>query len=387
MLKYIVKSAFTANTPVGKKTLNKGEATCLSHSSAKQLLGKGVLVEKNVGIDLLYRYENRVYQLITCLGFSLQEAQQAAADLINSLLKRHEALKTSQPPSLAFLEEVEEFNRTSTGGNPISKIDSDEGAGEWAGYRCNIGDGCHHGCLYCYAEGIKVTRFSQIVSAEAWRNEIVKEYSTKKCRKYDAPVMFPTTHDISPTYLPAYRCHLYNILNAGNTVVLVSKPHRECIEAICSEFSSFRDTMIFRFTIGALNDAVLRHWDQNAPNLEERLACLRLAFENGYKTSVSTEPMLCDRIEAEKLYYTVEPYVTEDIWFGKMNGKGGLRNNPDPEVATQAVTVMENQTDDEILELVEQLQGLPKVAWKDSIKKIINPTPKNSEESGGEEND
>jgi len=372
MLNYLVKSAFTANTPVGKKTWNRGEAACLSHTNAKHLLSKGILVEKNVGLDLLYRYEERVYQLITRLGFMTLDAQKAAADLINSLLKRHEALKTSQPPSSAFLEEVEEFNRTATGGNPISKIDSDEGAGEWAGYRCNIGDGCHHGCLYCYAEGMKVTRWGQIESAEAWRTEVVKEYSTKKCRKYDEPIMFPTTHDISPTYLPAYRCHLYNILNAGNRVVLVSKPHRECIEAICNEFTSFRDTMTFRFTIGALNDAVLRHWDQCAPDLEERLECLRLAFENGYKTSVSTEPMLCDRSEAEKLYYTLEPYVTEDIWFGKMNGKGGLRKSPDPEVAEQAVAVLENQTDDEILELVEQLKGLPKVAWKDSITKVIN---------------
>jgi len=371
MLNYLVKSKFATNTPVGQKIWNKGEALSLSHSSAKPLLGKGVLVERNVGFDLLYRYEDRVYQLVTRLGLPLHEAQQAAADLIISLLKRHEALKTSQPPSLAFLEEVEEFNRNATGGSPISKIDSEEGAGEWAGYRCNIGDGCHHGCLYCYAEGLKVTRFGQVESAEAWRNEVVKDYSTKKCKKYDAPIMFPTTHDISPTYLPAYRCHLYNILNAGNNVVLVSKPHRECIEAICNEFTSFRDSMTFRFTIGALNDAVLRHWDQGAPDLEERLACLRLAFENGYKTSISTEPMLCDRIEAERLYYTVEPYVTEDIWFGKMNGKGGLRNSPDPEVAAQAVTVLENQTDDEILELVEQLRGLSKVAWKDSIKSTI----------------
>lgn len=379
MLKYLVKSAFTANTPAGKKTWNKGEATRLSHSNARKLLEKGVLVEKNIGLDLLYRYEDRVYQLITRLAYSRQEAQQAAANLITSLLKRHEALKTSQPPSLAFLEEVEEFNHIATGGNPISKIDSEEGAGEWAGYRCNIGDGCHHGCLYCYAEGMKVTRFGQVESAEAWRNEVVKDYSTKNCKKYDKPIMFPTTHDISPTYLPAYRCHLYNILNSGNNVVLVSKPHRECIEAICNEFTSFRDSMTFRFTIGALNDAVLRHWDQDAPDLEERLACLRLAFENGYKTSISTEPMLCDRIEAEKLYYTVEPYVTEDIWFGKMNGKGGLRNNPDPEVAAQAVTVMENQTDDEILELVEQLKGLPKVAWKDSVKSVITKHAVSSE--------
>lgn len=379
MLKYLVKSPFTTNTPAGKKTWNRGEATCLSHVNAKSLLAKGVLVESNVGLDLLYRYEKRVYELMTLLDYSLQEAHVEAGKLISSLLKRHDALKKSNAPSQEFLEEVDEFNRNSTGSNPITKIPSDEGAGEWAGYRCNIGEGCSHGCLYCYAENMAVVRFGRVESAEAWRNEVIRNMTSKKCKRYDEPIMFPTSHDVSPTYLPAYRCHLYNILSAGNKVVLVSKPHRECIEAICSEFSSFRDTIIFRFTIGGLNEEVMRHWEPGAPALAERLECLKYAFEQGYKTSVSAEPMLCGRTEAEKLYYTVEPYVTEDIWFGKMKYIGGMKNNPDPEIADQAVSVQENQTNDEILELVYKLKGLPKVAWKDSIKNIIGITETNNQ--------
>lgn len=382
MLKYLVKSQFTAKTPLGPKNLNSGEVISLSHTNAKPLVEKGLLVEKNIGLDLLHRYEARVYVLRAYLGYSLQVAQVAARNLIDSLLKRHEALKTSDAPSLEFLEEVEEFNRTSTGENPISKINSDTGAGEWAGNRCNIADGCHHGCIYCWAEDLKVIRYGQVASADAWRIEVVKNYSTKNCKRYDEPIMFPTTHDISPTYLHPYRCHLYNILIARNRVVLVSKPHRECIEAICAEFSSFRDTLTFRFTIGGLDDDVMKHWEPGAPPLAERLECLQYAFDQGFKTSVSAEPMLGGPVEAEKLYYTVEPYVTEDIWFGKMKYISGLKNDPDPIIAAQAIAVLDNQTNDEIMELVGKLKGLPKVEWKDSIKNIINPPLKKQKKGG-----
>lgn len=382
MLKFLVKSPFTVKTPLGPKKLNSGEVISLSHTSAKSLVAKGLMVEKNIGLDLLHRYEARVYVLRAYLGYPLQVAQVAASNLIDSLLKRHEALKTANAPSLEFLEEVEEFNRTSTGDNPISKINSDTGAGEWAGYSCNIGDGCSSGCLYCYAENMKVVRFKYVESAEAWRNEVIKDCTTKKCKKYDEPIMFPTTHNLSPTYLHPFKCHLYNILSARNIVFLVSKPHRECIEAICSEFSSFRDTLTFRFTIGGLDNDVMKHWEPGAPSLAERLDCLQYAFEQGFKTSVSAEPMLGGPVEAEKLYYTVEPYVTEDIWFGKMKYISGLKNDPDPVIAAQANAVFDNQTNDEIMELVGKLKGLPKVSWKDSIKDIINP-PLKKQKNGG----
>jgi hypothetical protein len=116
----------------------------------------------------------------------------------------------------------------------------------------------------------------------------------------------------------------------------------------------------------------MRHWEPGAPALAERLECLKYAFDQGYKTSVSAEPMHGGRDDAEKLYYTVEPYVTEDIWFGKMKYISGMKNDPDPEIAAQTVAVQENQTKDEILELVGKLRGLPKVEWKDSIKEVID---------------
>jgi len=279
-------------------------------------------------------------------------------------------VKSSVPPSPEFLAEVEVFNQTTQGKNAVHKELSEKGVGEWAGYTCNIGNGCSHGCLYCYAEKMAV-RFGRVANSEAWQAETLRDVSTESCKKYDSTIMFPTTHDITPKYLPAYRVHLYNLLEAGNKVLVVSKPNFESIRVICSEFSSYRDNMMFRFTIGCLDAENMRHWEPGAPPIEERLQCLKHAFEQGYTTSVSVEPMLGGRYEAVKLYHLLEPFITHEIWFGKMNNIGGLKSSEIPEMAQKATELIALQSDDEILELVAILNGLAKVKWKDSIQAII----------------
>ncbi|WP_223906367.1 hypothetical protein [Geobacter sp. AOG1] len=357
--------------------MKKGEALCLSCSKAASLISRGLIVDAHIGLDLLDKYETRAKVLMEKLGYSQGGAQTEAVQLVNSCLKRHESMKSTRSPGAEFLAKVEEFNRNATGKNPITKVDAETGVGEWAGYRCNIGHGCSHGCLYCYAEKM-ATRFKRVDGAEEWREEVLQDLSTEGCKKYDSAIMFPTSHDITPNYLDAYQCHLYNILSSGNRVVLVSKPHRESIEAICAEFSSFRDVLTFRFTIGGIDTTAMRHWEPGAPALAERLDCLKHAFEAGYRTSVSAEPMLGGSEEAEKLYYMLEPYATEDLWFGKMNMVGGLRKNQDPEIVRYATELYNLQTDEEIMELVEKLDGLSKVQWKDSVKEIIEKAAQSS---------
>jgi len=370
MARFIVRSPVSLKSPIGCQTWKKGEALRLSTSPATaSLVSHGFLVEEHIGINLLDIYEARVKVLVDKLGYRSTDAQAEALQFVGSLLRRHESFKNAPNPSPEFLAEVDEFNRTSTGNNPVTKVEAGTGVGEWAGYRCNIGSGCSHGCLYCYAEKM-ATRFDRVSGSEEWRNEVLKDTSTVGIKQYDAHIMFPTTHDITPAYLPAYRCHLYNMLKAGNKILVVSKPHRESIQAICVDALPFRDQLLFRFTIGGLDEAVMSHWEPGAPLFSERFECLKLAFENGYATSVSSEPMLCGKEEAVKLYHLLEPYVTKEIWFGKMNRIGGMKNDPDPTKASYSKLIVEQQTDDEILELVGQLDGQPKVAWKDSIQEV-----------------
>ena len=370
MNSYSVVKSFEVKTLTGNKVFKRGEAIRLSFAKAATLMANGLLIDAHVGKNMLDKYETRVTVLMEKLGYSREDAQTEAMQLVTSCLKRHESTKTIKPPTEGFLDEVEEFNRTAQGKNPVHKEQSEKGVGEWAGYTCNIGNGCSHGCRYCYAEKMAV-RFGRIVNSEAWQEEQLRNVSTLECKKYDSTIMFPTTHDITPAYLPAYRVHLYNLLNAGNTVLVVTKPHIESIQAICSEFSSFRDNLMFRFTIGGLNPEVMSHWEPGAPLFEERLQSLKYAFEQGYTTSLSAEPMLGGRDEAVKLYYLLEPFITKEIWFGKMNNIGGFKASTDPEVARHAKELLKLQADDEIMEMVDYLNGLSKVKWKDSVKEII----------------
>lgn len=368
MFDYLINTPFKTTT----RTMNKGEALRLSSTSPKamQLVVGGYLVEVNVGLDLLSRFDSRVNLLMDKLAYPRERAVAEATAMITACLKRHESLKKVVPPSEEFLHEVAEFNKAATGKNPISKEQSEKGVGEWAGYRCNIGTGCAHGCLYCYAENF-ATRFGRVGGSEGWREEVARDVATADCKKYPEPIMFPTTHDVTAAYLQPYRCHLHNILNAGNAVVIVSKPHEESIRAICTEFSSFRDNMTFRFSIGGLDNEAMRIWEPGAPVLAERLKCLRIAFEHGFKTSISAEPMLGDSQDAERLYYVVEPFITEDIWFGKMRNVGRHRKSSDPEVVRRATKLIAAQSDQEIIRLVDAMKGLPKVRWKDSIQDVI----------------
>ena len=60
------------------------------------------------------------------------------------------------------------------------------------------------------------------------------------------------------------------------------------------------------------NNEVLKFWEPGAPSFDERIACLKYAYEAGYATSISCEPMLDDKIDL--VIDAVRPDVTHSIW-------------------------------------------------------------------------
>lgn len=254
--------------------------------------------------------------------------------------------------------------------NKFNKVRSEYGVGEWASYSYNVGLGCMHNCLYCYARADAV-KYLNILSPSNWVKEKVNIYKQDINSKADKRVMFPSTHDITPGYLDIYMKTLNNMLKAGNEVLLASKPHSKCIEKICAKFDGYKDKMEFRFTIGTLNGQVSKFWEPGAPMPDERIDALRLAFNSGYKTSVSIEPMLEGHEEAHAVFRKVDPYVNKTIWIGMMNLPKQrvdltVKENND---AVNKVLIL--QTDENIMKLYRELKDEPKVRWKDSIKKVI----------------
>jgi len=244
------------------------------------------------------------------------------------------------------------------------------GTREWAVENVNCVTGCEHGCIYCYARSNAI-RFKLISGKEEWEHPKVRQHDVeKKRKKIDGRVMFPTTHDITPGVLQPCIQVLRNLLEAGNQVLVVSKPHLECVKEICQEFEEYKDKILFRFTIGAFDDSILEHWEPNAPNFLERFSSLQHAYTEGFQTSVSVEPML-DAENVIELFQMLESFVTDAIWIGKMN-----QIKRRVEAVTEAdkfyvERILNGQIDERITNIYQILKDEPKVKWKESIKKIV----------------
>ncbi len=245
------------------------------------------------------------------------------------------------------------------------------GTFEWASSNVNFIKGCVHDCKYCFAKSNGV-RFKRC-TAESWKIEVVQEHKLNKYyRKRKGTVMFPSSHDITPKHADLAIGVLKELFRARNNVLIVSKPHLEVIEKLCNHFPEYKDKILFRFTIGSLNNDVLKFWEPNAPSFDERLASLKFAYAQGFKTSVSCEPALDGN--TYELVQKLSPYVTDSIWIGLANRlKGNLKLNGygDAETKGMADNLKKLQNKEWVYELSDKLAANPKIRWKDSIKEIL----------------
>lgn len=244
------------------------------------------------------------------------------------------------------------------------------GTKEWAKKSLNFIKGCAHDCLYCYAKEGAVRH--KRATPETWKDEVVNEEKLNhRFRRRDGRIMVPTTHDITPDHLEENVRFLQHILKPGNRVLIVSKPHLECIERLCVELQEFKGNICFRFTIGSANSETLRYWEPNAPSFEERLAALQHAHAQGFQTSISCEPMIDDRVDA--VVDAVSPFVTDTIWLGKGNMMvARVRMNGGTPEQVEAARALEDLMSDEFIRsLYDRYRENPMVKWKESLKEIL----------------
>lgn len=252
------------------------------------------------------------------------------------------------------------------------------GTKEWAETNVNIQLGCEHGCRYCYARYNAVKRHKWCTAKQWLDPVIVQSKVTRSFLKRSGIVMYPSTHDVTMLNRSESICVLGNLLDAGNRVLLVSKPNMVCIDDICRTFQEYRKQLSFRFTIGSMNDEVLSFWEPNAPDFQERLGCLRHAYKNGYRTSVSCEPFLdCDVNQITGLYAMCKPFITDSFWIGKLrhfNRRVNMTGVTSEQEERFVKPLKDAQSDEMIWEIyanphlhLEQL-----VRWKDSIREVID---------------
>ncbi len=246
------------------------------------------------------------------------------------------------------------------------------GTCEWATDNANFICGCIHDCKYCYSKEMSI-RFKRKTS-ENWTDEEINfKQLDKNFKKKDGYIMFPSSHDISPENIEYSIKFLSNLLKNGNHILIVTKPHLSVIETICNRFSDKKQNILFRFTIGSSNSDNLKFWEPNAPTYEERVESLKFAYNNGFNTSVSCEPIL--DVEINNLINCLLPFVSDAIWIGKANfllRRLKMNGITGKESLQKARELEDKQSDIWVQDIYNFYKDNPKIKWKESIKKIMN---------------
>ncbi len=250
----------------------------------------------------------------------------------------------------------------------MEKKDLKFGTKEWAPHNFNFMNGCSNDCVYCYAKEMSI-RFKRKTS-ETWKNEETVSMKGKSFNKKNGNIMFPSSHDITPGNIDLAITIIEKLLNSGNTLLIVTKPNFSCINTIINKFGNYKKNIFFRFTMGSSENKVLKLWEPNAPVFEERLKALNLAYNKGFSTSISCEPLLDNKFDT--LYQLVEPYVTDCIWVGKMNmAARRVKINTNSSFPIEKIEELTDwQNDKNIIELFIKYKDNNKIKWKESIKKI-----------------
>ncbi len=246
------------------------------------------------------------------------------------------------------------------------------GTQEWATHNINILSGCLHDCKYCYSKEMAV-RFKR-KNIDNWNIEELNTSVEKlKIPSSSGTIMFPSSHDLSPKFLDEEIQVIDLLIKNKKNVLLVTKPHLSVIKEICRNFNLNKDKIKFRFTIGSYDDNTLKFWEPNAPGIFERVESLMHAYEKGFETSISCEPMLDNKID-ELIVNTIE-YITDAIWLGKPNyllrrlKMNGFSTESDE--MKKARELLTDLNDQYIQSLYEKYHTNIKIKWKESVKKIV----------------
>lgn len=246
------------------------------------------------------------------------------------------------------------------------------GTKEWSEVSKNLFIGCKHNCIYCYGRLQTPCRCRAKLHNLPWEIMTPTLESFMKPKLYEGKrIMFPTLHDIFPENLSYTITYLKGLLEMGNQILIVSKPHFECIKTICNNFSKFKPQILFRFSIGSIHSSLLKLFEPNAPAFGERLDCLVQAYIQGYQTSVSCEPRY--DVDMIPLIDTLMPYVSDTIWIGQINHLKDLDlsrlNKSQQEKVKEILTSV--QSVENTIRAYQTLKDNPKIRYKYEIRKIL----------------
>ena len=239
------------------------------------------------------------------------------------------------------------------------------GTKEWAPNNENCCDGCEYDCRYCYAKksAIQYGRHTK----EDWHIMKPNARSKRPVQYREGGIMFPTTHDLQYEHHDWWMPFLTALLEKGNNVLIVTKSSIKSVELITNNLERFKDQIEFRFTIGTYNDETRQFWEPHAPTIRERILALQDAHWNGFKTSLSMEPLL--DFKPSRLIDQIDEYVTGTIWIGLMNHMKRSDFAENEEYWYTRILMINGINN--IRLVYEENKNNPKIRWIDSIRDLL----------------
>jgi DNA repair photolyase len=226
--------------------------------------------------------------------------------------------------------------------------------------------GCSNNCIFCYAAHNAVEK-EFVSSRAAWAFEKARRSQPDLSTKYSGRVMYPTSHDITPKYLPMHINVVRSLLEAGNELLICSKARLGCIKEIAKVCAIHKAKVVFMITVTTLDETQSIFWEPNAPLPAERILTLEYLHREGFKTSVLVEPLLQGPGSAIDIYNRVIEHVSDEIWFGTMNHVDTRVDASNPENAKAVALIKRYHSKENMRFLYDTMVDMPKVRFKRSI--------------------
>jgi hypothetical protein len=186
--------------------------------------------------------------------------------------------------------------------------------------------------------------------------------------------MFPTAHDITPEVMEPCRQFLIKLLDPGNEVLLVSKPHLVVMKYLWMSDAIWAATrkgrLTFRFSIGSHSDKARRYWEPGAPSIDERIECIKFIRESDGKVGVSSEPLL-EPWNVSDMAAELLPLINDTWWIGPINHIAQRVQCVTGQDYHEAREIGNWQTPALVREMYEKLKAKPQVRWKDAYKRLL----------------
>jgi DNA repair photolyase len=186
--------------------------------------------------------------------------------------------------------------------------------------------GCVSNCRYCFSKTNKIRK--GLKTSENWKDEVlIGRTIGDSYPRQTKQVMYPASHNLSPTFLNPSLTFIEQILKGGNSLFVVCKPYFPVIQRIVTEFKTFLPKITFSFTITSVDESTLRFWEPGAPDFEERLESLKYARSAGFRANVFCQPILDE--DPASLFEKVSRIASQirvgkfhfPIWRLQMNGE------------------------------------------------------------------